>query len=197
MSIQWNHNRGKTQGSKTTWSVVRARSYSTNSNTSLSDENSRCRWRRGGGAAVWRAVSQQQLLLSGATRPADVLAVRVVEPQESQDGLSKPQSRHAPQRHLRTHQTHDQDMHVMGERFTSTDKKIKLQIETNDEKEWISYFQLLLIKNVLINVPLQPVTGCSQDDLRAGHHYVALLNTCVVTLDLIKSLRSGALMWQH
>lgn len=46
------------------------------------------------------------------------------------------------------------------------------------KKEWISYVQLLLIKNVLINVPLQPVTGCSQDDLRAGHHYVTLLNTC-------------------
>lgn len=35
------------------------------------------------------------------TGPADVLAVRVVEPQESQDGVNQPQSRHKPQRRLR------------------------------------------------------------------------------------------------
>lgn len=53
-------------------------------------------------------MTQQQLLLSGPARPADVLAVGVVEPQEGQDGLSQPQSRHAPQRRLRT-QVRDRD----------------------------------------------------------------------------------------
>lgn len=56
---------------------------------------------RCGGAAVGQTVSQQQLLLSGATGPADVLAVGVVEPQEGQDGVGQPQSRHSPQRRLR------------------------------------------------------------------------------------------------
>lgn len=69
---------------------------------SLLDKDGGCCWRmwRCGRAAVRRTVTQQQLLLSGTTRPADVLAVRVVEPQESQDGLGQPQSRHTPQRRL-------------------------------------------------------------------------------------------------
>lgn len=54
----------------------------------------------GGGAAFRQTVSQQQLFLSGSTRPDDVLAVRVVETQEGQDGLSQPQSRHSPQGRL-------------------------------------------------------------------------------------------------
>lgn len=57
---------------------------------------------RSRGAAERCTVSQQQLLLSGKTRPTDVLAVGVVEPKEGQDGLSQPQSRHTPQRCLRT-----------------------------------------------------------------------------------------------
>lgn len=53
-------------------------------------------------------MTQQQLLLPGTARPADVLTMRVVEPQESQDGLSQPQSCHAPQRQLKT-QVRDRD----------------------------------------------------------------------------------------
>lgn len=67
----------------------------------LDQEGGCCRRGRGRGA-VSRAVSQQQLLLSGTTRPADVLAVGVVEAQEGQDGLDQPQSCHTPQGRLGT-----------------------------------------------------------------------------------------------
>lgn len=43
---------------------------------------------------------QQQLLVSVQPRPRDVLSVGVVEPQEGQDGLNQPQSRHEPKRGL-------------------------------------------------------------------------------------------------
>lgn len=58
--------------------------------------------RRRGRPAVGQAAAKQQLLVSVQPRSGHVLVVRVVEPQEGQDGLGEPQGRHAPQRRLRT-----------------------------------------------------------------------------------------------
>lgn len=52
--------------------------------------------------AVYVRLAQQKLLLSGQTRPADLLTVRVVESQEGQDGVNQPQSCYTPQRDLQS-----------------------------------------------------------------------------------------------
>lgn len=51
---------------------------------------------------IYMRLAQQELLLSGQTRSADVLTVRVVESQEGQNGVNQPQNCYTPQRDLQT-----------------------------------------------------------------------------------------------